>query len=221
MDHQDRELILGLANRLRQAPPVPQDPQAAELIAQEIAAQPNSVYLLVQAVLVQEDELRQAQARIAAMAQQSPGPTSNPAFAPNPTFATQPGQTPNPAFTTQAGHTSSPTFTPNPAFTTQPGYALQPGHGHHAAHGYDPHTGQSARGGFMSRMFGRDRDDLHPQHGQQPGAGGGFVKTAAAAAAGVAGGALLVAGANELFSDAPANQAQGQDGDGFSVMDLF
>ena len=113
MDHQDRELILGLANRLRQAPPVPQDPQAAELIAQEIAAQPNSVYLLVQAVLVQEDELRQAQARIAAMAQQSPG------------------QTPNPAFTTQAGHTSSPTFTPNPAFTTQPGYALQPGHGHH------------------------------------------------------------------------------------------
>ncbi|WP_112266052.1 DUF2076 domain-containing protein [Lentzea terrae] len=203
MDHQDRELILGLANRLRQAPPVPQDPQAAELIAQEIAAQPNSVYLLVQAVLVQEDELRQAQARIAAMAQQSPGPTSNPAF------------------TTQAGHTSSPTFTPNPAFTTQPGYALQPGHGHHAAHGYDPHTGQSARGGFMSRMFGRDRDDLHPQHGQQPGAGGGFVKTAAAAAAGVAGGALLVAGANELFSDAPANQAQGQDGDGFSVMDLF
>lgn len=233
MDHQDRELILGLANRLRQAPPVPQDPQAAELIAQEIAAQPNSVYLLVQAVLVQEDELRQAQARIAAMAQQSPGPTSNPAFAPNPTFATQPGHTPNaafttqpghtpnPAFTTQPGHTSSPTFTSSPAFTTQPGYGSDPGYGHHAGHGHDPHPGQPARGGFMSRMFGRDRDDLHPQHGQQPGAGGGFVKTAAAAAAGVAGGALLVAGANELFSDAPANQAQGQDGDGFSVMDLF
>jgi uncharacterized protein len=199
MDHQDRELILGLATRLRQAPAVPQDPQAAELIAQQIASQPNSVYLLVQAVLVQEDALRQAQARIAAMgaAHQSPAFTPNPASAPNPAFTFQPGHAPNPAFSSQPGH------------------------------GHDQYTGQPARGGFMSRMFGQDRD-AYPAHGQQ---GGSFMKTAAAAAAGVAGGALLVAGANELFSDdqAHAQQAQpqaqqqggGEDQGGFSFSDLF
>ncbi|GAB2805176.1 DUF2076 domain-containing protein [Lentzea nigeriaca] len=104
MDHQDRELILGLANRLRQAPAVPQDPQAAELIAQQIASQPNSVYLLVQAVLVQEDALRQAQAKIAAMETAQP----NPAF-------TQPGFT-------QPGYAQQPGYAPNPAFSSTPGY---------------------------------------------------------------------------------------------------
>jgi hypothetical protein len=79
----------------------------------------------------------------------------------------------------------------------------------------------------ISRMFGQDRDE-YPAQGQQGGAGGRFMKTAAVAAAGVAGGALLVAGANELFSDdqAPAQQAQpqaqqqGGEG-GFSLTDLF
>lgn len=95
MDNQDRDLILGLANRLRQAPAVPQDPQAAELIAQQIASQPNSLYLLVQAVLVQEDALRQAQERIAALSA---------APAPSPSFTSQPGHAPNPAFSSHPGY---------------------------------------------------------------------------------------------------------------------
>ncbi|KJK47737.1 hypothetical protein UK23_19490 [Lentzea aerocolonigenes] len=178
MDHQDRELILGLANRLRQAPPVLQDREAAELIAQQIACQPNAVYLLVQAVLLQEEALRQAQARSGATGTAQ----ANAGFAPNPAFAPQPG------YGTNAGYAQNPAFA-NPAFTQQ-----------HSGYGHDPHTGPGARGGFM--------------------------KTAAAAAAGVAGGALLVAGANELFSDnqPQANQAQsqesGEDEGGFSF-DLF
>ena len=99
MDHQDRDLILGLANRLRQAPAVPQDPQAAELIAQQIASQPNALYLLVQAVLVQEDALRQAQERIA---------TLSAAPAPSPSFTSQPGYAPNPAFSSHIGYGHDP-----------------------------------------------------------------------------------------------------------------
>ncbi|MET8847844.1 DUF2076 family protein [Amycolatopsis sp. NPDC004625] len=78
MENQDRELILGLAQRLRQAQPVPKDPQAAELIAHHVGAQPDALYLLVQAVLVQEDALRTAQARIAAL-QAAPAATPPPA----------------------------------------------------------------------------------------------------------------------------------------------
>ncbi|QUQ65704.1 DUF2076 domain-containing protein [Kutzneria sp. CA-103260] len=65
MESNDQQLILGLAERLRQAQPVQKDPQPAELIARHIASQPDAVYLLTQAVLVQEDALRAAQAQIA------------------------------------------------------------------------------------------------------------------------------------------------------------
>ena len=153
MDNQERELILGLANRLRQAHPAPKDPQAAELIAQYIASQPDSLYLLVQTVLVQEESLRTLQARVA-----------------------------------QA---------PNPAFSQNTGYGGQP----------------QATGGFLSRQ-GHDG-----YLAEQPRQGNGFLKTAGVAAAGVAGGALLFAGLNEVFSDEPAQQAEGGGGD--SGWDLF
>ncbi|MFB8275981.1 DUF2076 domain-containing protein [Nocardia colli] len=64
MENNDRNLILGLARRLRDAQPVQKDRQAAELIGQEIARQPDAIYVLAQAVLVQEQALRTAQARI-------------------------------------------------------------------------------------------------------------------------------------------------------------
>lgn len=65
MENTDQQLILGLAERLRQAQPAQKDAQAAELIARHIASQPDAVYLLAQAVLVQEDALHTAQAKIA------------------------------------------------------------------------------------------------------------------------------------------------------------
>ncbi|HEX8866745.1 MAG TPA: DUF2076 family protein [Lentzea sp.] len=139
MDNQERELILGLANRLRQAHPVPKDPQAAEVIAQYVATQPDALYLLVQTVLVQEEQLRTLQART----QQ------------------------NPAFVQQ-----------NPAYA-------QP----------------QAQSGFLAQQ-------------DQPRQGNGFLKTAGVAAAGVAGGALLFAGLNEVFSD-DEPQAQGGEEDGW------
>ncbi|MGI5127815.1 DUF2076 domain-containing protein [Pseudonocardia sp. CA-107938] len=72
MDINERQLILGLADRLRAAHPAQKDAGAAELITSQIASQADAVYLLVQAVLVQEDALRTAQARIAELSAQAP-----------------------------------------------------------------------------------------------------------------------------------------------------
>lgn len=163
MDNNDRELILGLADRLRQAHPVTRDPQAAELIAQHIARQPDSLYLLVQAVLVQEDALRTAQERIARLETAQPAP--GPAFGAGP----------------------APAYPPAPA---------QPG-----------------GGGFMSRVFGQNRDAA-PTDAPQGRSGGGFLKTAAAAAAGVAGGALLFQGLNDVFGGGHEAASEPRHGDG-------
>ena len=168
MENQDRELILGLAERLRQAQPVAKDPQAAELIARSVGAQPDALYLLVQAVLVQEDALRTAQARITEL-QAAP-----------PAYGGSPGHPPAPAYAPQA----------------------QPG-----------------GGGFMSRVFGQNRDQAAPAAAPAGRSGGGFLKTAAAAAAGVAGGALLFQGLNDVFggheasaSEPPGGGAEDQGG---------
>ena len=141
MENQDRELILGLANRLRQAQPVQKDPQAAELIARHVGSQPDAVYLLVQAVLVQEDALRTAQARIAEL---------------------------------QAAQAAPPVVA-------------------------------AAQGGFMSRVFGQNRNQAVPAAAPMVAApaagsgGGSFLNSAAATAVGVAGGALLFQGLSNAF----------------------
>lgn len=61
MNQNDQQLITQLAGRLQKAQPVTKDPQAAELIIKEIAAQPDAVYLLTQSVLLQEAAIRQLQ----------------------------------------------------------------------------------------------------------------------------------------------------------------
>ncbi|WP_206796017.1 DUF2076 family protein [Amycolatopsis sp. MtRt-6] len=187
MENQDRELILGLANRLRQAQPVQKDPQAAELIAHHVGSQPDALYLLVQAVLVQEDALRTAQARIAELQAAPPAPAFG--AAPAPAF----GAAPAPAFGAA----------PAPAFGAAPAGAPQPA--------------QQEGGGFMSRMFGQNRDQVAPGAAPQGGSGGGLLKTAAAAAAGVAGGALLFQGLSGAFGGHEASAGEhhgGGHGDG-------
>ncbi len=65
MQPQERELILGLFDRLRPFDSQPRDPEAERLIADAVARQPSTAYLLTQTVLVQEQALKAAQDRIA------------------------------------------------------------------------------------------------------------------------------------------------------------
>jgi hypothetical protein len=65
MQQQERDLIADLYGRLQQFENQPRDPEAERLIASYVTRQPSAVYLLTQTVLVQEDALKQAKARIA------------------------------------------------------------------------------------------------------------------------------------------------------------
>src|SRR5450432_3663422 len=64
MQDQERELIEGLFGRLKEYEAQQRDPEAERLIAGLVAAQPGAPYLLTQTVLVQEQALKAAQARI-------------------------------------------------------------------------------------------------------------------------------------------------------------
>lgn len=64
MTPEERNLISGLFDRLRNVHPGQKDQEAAQLIQQSTAAQPDSPYLLVQTLLVQEHALNNAQVRI-------------------------------------------------------------------------------------------------------------------------------------------------------------
>src|SRR5438132_12864261 len=65
MTPEEKNLIEGLFQRLRQADTNPKDAEAVQLIQTKTAELPSATYLLVQAVLVQEHALANAQARIA------------------------------------------------------------------------------------------------------------------------------------------------------------
>ena len=64
MTPQERDLILVVAQRLRNANLAQKDPEADRFIQAEIGSQRNALYLLTQAVIVQEQGLRHAQERI-------------------------------------------------------------------------------------------------------------------------------------------------------------
>lgn len=65
MQQQERDLIADLFGRLQQFENQPRDPEAERLIANYVVRQPSAPYLLTQTVLVQEEALKQAKARIA------------------------------------------------------------------------------------------------------------------------------------------------------------
>jgi hypothetical protein len=64
MTPQEQELINGLFDRLSQLESQPRDPEAERVIAQGLAGAPHAIYALVQTVLVQDEALRLANARI-------------------------------------------------------------------------------------------------------------------------------------------------------------
>ena len=64
MQSEERELIIGLFGRLQQFETQPRDGEAEALIKEAVARQPAAPYLLVQTVVVQEQALKAAQARI-------------------------------------------------------------------------------------------------------------------------------------------------------------
>lgn len=178
MTPQERQLIDELFKRLARVENAPRDREAAAAIAEGLRYAPNAVYTLVQTVLLQDEALRRADARIkdleAGPAPQQPehggsflDTMRNSLFG----GGEQPrGSVPS----------VRPADTGRPAWNT--GQVLPQG-GPAGGFGQGPGFGGPNQGGFGQGPFGQ----------QAAGGGGGsFLGTAAAAAAGVIGGSLLL-----------------------------
>ncbi|WP_083269842.1 DUF2076 domain-containing protein [Bosea vaviloviae] len=182
MTPQERDVIAGIFDRLKQAANQPRDPEAERFISDRLREQPYAPYAMAQAVYVQEQALTNLQAQVEDLQAQMRDLQNRQAEAPPqsggflsgifgsgtkpPDASQRPGSVP--AFPQSgAGQPSSPWNSPQPnamqAAPMQPGMQpQQPG----------PWAGQGA---------------------QQPPAarGGGFMASALTTAAGVAGGMML------------------------------
>jgi uncharacterized protein len=171
MTSEEKNLIEGLFQRLGQADTNSKDPEAEQLIRAKTAELPSAPYLLVQAVLVQEHALANAQARIAELESRLRNTQTQPAsgggsflsgvsrfFGNKPQPQAAPPPLPQQAPVTQQAQSAPPPITVVPQSTPYP----------------------------STVNLG-------------PGSGGSFLQSAMATAAGVAGGQLLFQGIESLI----------------------
>ena len=191
MTPQERQLVDELFDRLTKLENAPRDPDATAAISDGLRKAPGAIYALVQTVLLQDEALKRAHARIQELeAGQAPEQAQSGGFLDSmreSLFGGGParGSVPN-----------VPPREQRPAWNTgqvmqqtQPGYG-QPPYGQ--AYGQGP--GQGPGQGFGAPPVG--------------GGGGSFLGTAAAAAAGVVGGSLLLSSIRGMMGG-PHQQAFG------------
>jgi hypothetical protein len=177
MTPQERQLVDELFDRLTGMEGAPRDPDATAAIAQGLRSAPNAVYALVQTVLVQDEALRRANARIEELeAAGAPVQTQSGGFLDSARDAIfgqgQPrGSVPN---------VRPPEISGRPVWNS--GQVLQQAQspGSYGQGTYD----QRGQQGSYGQPYGTPQAPM--------GGGGSFLGTAAAAAAGMVGGSLLL-----------------------------
>lgn len=182
MTPQERDVIAGIFDRLKQAANQPRDPEAEQFIAERLREQPYAPYAMAQAVYVQETALTNLQAQVEDLQSQLRELQSRPAEAPaaaggflSGIFGGGPQPAPRPRSVPSFPQRAQAQDAPSSAWTHQNGQ--QPG-AMAAAPGGQPGQGQQP-GPWAN------------QGQQAPGRGGGFMATALTTAAGVAGGMML------------------------------
>ncbi len=170
MNPTERELIQSVLDRLARVAGSPKDPEAEALITEGTRRLPDSGYNLVQAVVVQELGLKQAESRIAELERQLAE-----ARAAAPQAQPQAG-----GFLGGGNPWGRGSVPPVPPQQTQPAYA------------------PPAQQQYAPQQYAAPAAAAPSPWGQS--AGGGFLRSAATTAAGVAGGVLLAEGLSSLFS---------------------
>lgn len=189
MTPQERQLVDDLFDRLSKLENAPRDPDAIAAISDGLRKAPGAVYALTQTVLLQDEALKRAHARIQELeAGHAPEQTQSGGFLDSmrdTLFGGGPsrGSVPN-----VPPRDSRPTW--NSGQAMQQG---QPGYGQPPAYGQGP--GQAPGQGFGAPPTG--------------GGGGSFLGTAAAAAAGVVGGSLLLSSIRGMMGGGSHQQAFG------------
>jgi uncharacterized protein len=175
----ERQLVTELFDRLAALEDAPRDRDAEKVIRDGLAQAPNAVYALVQTALVQDETLKQADARIQELeaqlaASNAPQQRQGGGFLDNMRDSIW-GRQESRGSVPTVRSADAPMGTP-PGFGGPqggPGYGPQGGPGYGAQGGYGP-QGQM------------------PPPPPEPSRGGSFLGTAAAAAAGAIGGSLLL-----------------------------
>ncbi|RXG98698.1 DUF2076 domain-containing protein [Bradyrhizobium zhanjiangense] len=187
MTPQERQLVDELFDRLTKLENAPRDPDATAAISDGLRKAPGAIYALVQTVLLQDEALKRAHARIQELeAGQAPEQAQSGGFLDSmreTLFGGSPsrGSVPN-----VPPRDSRPVWNSGQAMQqTQPGYGQPP---------YGQAYGQGPGQGYGAPPIG--------------GAGGSFLGTAAAAAAGVVGGSLLLSSIRGMMGG-PHQQAFG------------
>jgi hypothetical protein len=185
MTPQESEHVDQLFNRLVQLETAQRDPEAERLVADGLRRAPHAVYALVQTVLLQDEALKRANARIEELQVQTRAlgePEQRPASFLDSLRDALGGRAPQP-------HGSVPSVRAAVANQSQ-GQQPQPGYPQQT-----PLAGYQGAPGF--------------------GSGGSFLGTAASAAAGVIGGSLLLDGIRSMFGHhlGPASASASTRGD--------
>lgn len=173
MNHDERQLLQDLFDRLRDSGNQPRDPEAERFIAEQIRYQPGAPYYMAQAVIVQEQALQDSQARIAELEDRVRQLEAPPQASGQGSFLA--GRTGG-----LFGRGAAPSAPPPPV-------ASVPNAGARAG-------GPWGRGPVMAPSQPTYSQPMQAQQPQQPApaaGGGGFLRGALATAAGVAGGAIL------------------------------
>lgn len=189
MTPQERQLIDDLFDRLSKLEGSPRDREAETAILEGLRRAPNAAYALVQTVLVQDEALKRANARIQELEGHGPEQQQSGGFLDSMRDAIfGQGQSQGQAARGSVPSSGRPVW--NSGQASSQGYGQAPGYG---------------------QPYGAQQSPPVPAGG-----GGSFLGTAAAAAAGVVGGSLLLSGIrgmmgggqHQAFGD-PANHSGG------------
>ena len=174
MTPEERNLVTELFDRLATLEDAPRDPEAERAIRDGLRQAPNAVYALVQTVLVQDEALKRADARIREL-EGEPAPTRRATAA----FSA--------ACATACSGAASAARGSVPSVQRAGGRALAACR----------RPGVHRRSGMAPPQPDRAAHAAEPARG--PACGGSFLGTAAAAAAGVVGGSLLLSGIRSMM----------------------
>jgi len=201
MDSHEQTLIEGLFSRMRGMVGVEKDAAAASLIDAHVRENPDAPYLLTQSVLVQEQALQKANARIVELEQdvaRMKASDTNGASSETYRKRSSAGISEGSNRTSRAGTSGLAPGTPTTSVSAVP----QAGH---------RSTTSGAAGDRVpaGRDGKRDGNAARSAPSNRP-TGGGFMSQAMSTAAGVAGGMLLASGISSLLSgNADASTATG------------
>jgi hypothetical protein len=183
MTPEEHKLVTELFDRLASLEDAQRDPEAERLIRDGLRQAPNALYALVQTVLVQDEALKRANARIRELEGQEDTPPRDTSFL---------GSMRETLFGSRQGRGSVP--------------SVRPGGGSPAD---APAMSPAWRTGVQSAPTPSPMQQAGPgtSYGAPIGAGGSFLGTAASTAAGVIGGALLLDGIRSMMGHSLAHAA--------------